>query len=152
LIGVCDFIGTIGSGWLSVRYDNRWLLSLYFALRGLSLLWLPYSDFSVVGLSTFAVVYGLDFIATLPPTVRLTARAFGAEQAPLVFGWIYASHFVSAGLMASASSAARDVLASYWAAFFAAGTLCLLAVPILMLLHERVMRSTVMLSTGPPAP
>src|SRR5262245_3461326 len=137
LIGICDFIGTVGSGWLSDRYDNRWLLSIYYVLRGLSLLWLPYSGFSVVGLSIFAVVYGLDFIATLPPTVRLTARTFGAEQAPLVFGWIYASHFVSAGLMASATGAARDVLASYSPAFFAAGALCLLAIPILMLMQER---------------
>jgi MFS family permease len=86
LIGICDFIGTIGSGWLSDRYDNRWLLALYFGLRGLSLIWLPYSDFSLIGLSVFAIVYGLDFIATLPPTVRLTAHTFGAEEAPLVFG------------------------------------------------------------------
>jgi len=83
------------------------------------------------------VVYGLDFIATLPPIVRLTARAFGAERAPLLFGWISASHFVSAGLMASATGAARDVLASYSPAFFAAGALCLLAVPMLLLLQER---------------
>jgi hypothetical protein len=107
-------------------------------LRGFSLLWLPYSGFSVVGLSVFAVVYGLDFIATLPPTVRLTARAFGAEYAPLVFGWIYASHFVSDGIMASATGAARDILASYSPAFFAAGVLCLLAVPGLVLLRDRV--------------
>ena len=87
----------------------------------------------MVGLSIFAVVYGLDFIAALPPTVRLTARAFGAEHAPLLFGWIYASQFVSAGLMASATGAARNVLASYSPAFFAAGALCLRAVPMLLL-------------------
>ena len=137
LIGICDFIGTIASGWLSDRYDNRWLLAWYFALRGLSLIWLPYSGFTVVGLSVFAVVYGLDFIATLPPTVRLTARTFGAEQAPLVFGWIYASHFLSAGLMAVAAGETRDVLTSYLPAFFAAGVLCLIAVVSLVLLRDR---------------
>ncbi len=103
LIGICDLIGTIGSGWLSDRYNNRWLLAWYYGLRGLSLIWLPYSGFSLVGLSAFAVFYGLDFIATVPPTVRLTARTFGAEQAPLVFGWIYASHQLGAGVMALGS-------------------------------------------------
>ena len=102
-----------------------------------SLIWLPYSDFSLIGLSVFAVVYGLDFIATLPPTVRLTAHTFGAEEAPLVFGWIYASHFLSAGLMALAAGETRDVLMSYLPAFFVAGVLCLIAVPSLALLRER---------------
>ena len=86
MIGVFDFIGTIGSGWLSDRYDNRWLLVWYYALRGVSLIWLPFSGFSLIGLSFFAVFYGLDFIATVPPFVRLTAQTFGREQAPLVFG------------------------------------------------------------------
>ena len=95
VVGVCDLIGTIGSGWLSDRYDNRWLLAWYYGLRGLSLIWLPYSGFTLVGLSAFAVFYGLDFIATVPPSVRL-ARAFGPEQAPLVFGWIFASHQLGA--------------------------------------------------------
>ncbi len=138
LIGVCDLIGTIGSGWLSDRYDNRWLLAWYYGLRGLSLLWLPYSGFSLVGLSAFAVFYGLDFIATVPPTVRLTALRFGAERAPLVFGWIYASHQVGAGIMALAAGATRDALASYLPAFLAAGALCLVATLSLLLLQGRV--------------
>ncbi|HEX2885624.1 MFS transporter [Vineibacter terrae] len=138
LIGICDLIGTIGSGWLSDRYDNRWLLAWYYGLRGLSLLWLPYSGFSLVGLSAFAVFYGLDFIATVPPTVRLTAQRFGAERAPLVFGWIYASHQVGAGIMALAAGATRDALASYLPAFLAAGALCLVATLSLLLLQGRV--------------
>jgi predicted MFS family arabinose efflux permease len=82
-IGVCDFIGTIGSGLLSDRFDNRWLLAWYFGLRGPSLIWLPNGGFSLTALSVFAVVYGLDFIiARLPPPVRLTARTFCAERAP----------------------------------------------------------------------
>jgi MFS family permease len=133
-VGVFDLVGTLGSGWLADRFDNRWLLAGYFGFRGLSLLWLPYSGFSLVGLSVFAMFYGLDFIATMPPTVRLTAQAFGREQAPLVFGWIYAAHQLGAGLMAFATGISRDVLASYLPAFFAAGVLCIAAVLVLWLL------------------
>ena len=79
VIGVFDFFGTILSGWLSDRYDNRWLLFWYYGLRGLSLIYLPFTDFSVVSLSLFAVFYGLDWVATVPPTVRLSGRAFGPE-------------------------------------------------------------------------
>jgi predicted MFS family arabinose efflux permease len=90
-IGVFDLLGTIGSGWLSDRFDNRLLLFGYCGFRGLLLIWLPYSGFSLVGLSLFAMFYGLDFIATVPPTVRLTTQSFGRDQAPLVFGWILQS-------------------------------------------------------------
>ena len=136
-IGVFDMIGTIGSGWLSDRYDNRWLLFWYYFLRGLSLMWLPFSSFSLVGLSVFAVFYGLDFIATVPPSVRLTAQTFGREQAPLVFGWIFAAHQVGAGIMAFSAGVSRDVLASYLPAFFAAGALCVVAAVSLGLLRGR---------------
>jgi predicted MFS family arabinose efflux permease len=132
-IGVFDLVGTIGSGWLSDRYDNRWLLVGYYGFRGLSLIWLPYSGFSLVGLSLFAMFYGLDFIATVPPSVRLTAQAFGREQAPLVFGWIFAAHQLGAGLMAFAAGISRDLLASYLPAFFAAGLLCIAAALSLLL-------------------
>ncbi len=91
-MGIFDFVGTIASGWLSDRYDNRYLLFWYYGLRGLSLLFLPFTDFSFYGLSVFAMFYGLDWIATVPPTVRLTAQRFGAERAGLVFGWIFAGH------------------------------------------------------------
>ena len=96
-MGVFDFFGTIMSGWLSDRYDNRWLLFWYYGLRGLSLLFLPFTDFSFYGLSLFAMFYGLDWIATVPPTVRLTAQRFGPERANLVFGWIFAGHQLGAG-------------------------------------------------------
>ena len=137
LIGVCDLIGTIGSGWLSDRFDNRWLLGVYYGFRGLSLIWLPYSGFSIVGLSGFAIFYGLDFIATIPPTVRLIARKFGREQAPLVFGWVFAAHQFGAGLMATAAGESRDVFSSYLPAFFAAGVICLVASLSLVLLRGR---------------
>ena len=95
-MGIFDFVGTIASGWLSDRYDNRWLLFWYYSLRGIALMCLPFSDFSLVGLSFFAVLYGLDWIATVPPTVRLTAARFGRERANLVFGWIFAGHQLGA--------------------------------------------------------
>jgi predicted MFS family arabinose efflux permease len=137
LIGVCDLIGTIGSGWLSDRYDNRWLLGGYYGFRGLSLLWLPYSGFSIIGLSGFAIFYGLDYIATIPPTVRLTVRKFGRDQAPVVFGWIFAAHQLGAGLMALAAGESRDAFASYLPAFLAAGMICLAAALSLLLLRGR---------------
>jgi len=126
-MGIFDFFGTIMSGWLSDRYDNRWLLFWYYGLRGLSLVFLPFSDFSFYGLSLFAMFYGLDWIATVPPTVRLTAQRFGAERANLVFGWIFAGHQLGAGTAAFGAGLSRTVLASYLPAFFIAGALCVLA-------------------------
>ena len=129
-MGVFDFVGTIMSGWLSDRYDNRWLLFWYYGLRGLSLVFLPFSDFSFYGLSLFAMFYGLDWIATVPPTVRLTAQRFGAERANLVFGWIFAGHQIGAGAAAFGAGLSRTLLASYLPAFFFAGALCILAAVI----------------------
>jgi predicted MFS family arabinose efflux permease len=130
-IGVFDLFGTVGSGWLSDRFNNRLLLTFYYGFRGLSLLWLPYSGFSIAGLSLFAVFYGLDFIATVPPSVRLTAQTFGREQAPLVFGWIYAAHQLGAGLMAFAAGLARDSMSTYVPVFLTAGALCGLSAMLL---------------------
>ena len=126
-MGVFDFFGTICSGWLSDRYDNRWLLFWYYGLRGLSLLMLPFSSFSFYGLSLFAMFYGLDWIATVPPTVRLTAQRFGAERANLAFGWIFAGHQIGAAFAAFGAGLSRTVLATYLPAFFFAGALCLVA-------------------------
>jgi len=126
-MGVFDFIGTIASGWLSDRYDNRWLLFWYYGLRGLSLLFLPFSDFTFYGLSLFAVFYGLDWIATVPPTVRLTAQRFGPERANLVFGWIFAGHQLGAGIAAFGAGLSRTVYLTYLPAFFVAGALCIIA-------------------------
>src|SRR5215469_11047293 len=126
-MGIFDFFGTIVSGWLSDRYDNRWLLFWYYGLRGLSLVFLPFTDFTFYGLSLFAMFYGLDWIATVPPTVRLTAQRFGAERANLVFGWIFAGHQIGAGAAAFGAGLSRTLLASYLPAFFAAAALCILA-------------------------
>lgn len=126
-MGVFDFFGTIASGWLSDRYDNRYLLFWYYGLRGLSLLALPFTDFSFYGLSLFAMFYGLDWIATVPPTVRLTASKFGPERAGLVFGWIFAGHQLGAATAAFGAGLSRTILLSYLPAFFAAGALCIIA-------------------------
>jgi nitrate/nitrite transporter NarK len=91
----------------------------------------------MVGLSAFAILYGLDFIATIPPTVRLTVRRFGREQAPVVFGWIFAAHQLGAGMMALAAGESRDAFNSYLPAFLAAGMICLMAALSLLLLKGR---------------
>jgi len=135
-MGVFDFVGTIASGWLSDRYDNRYLLFWYYGLRGLSLLALPFTDFSFYGLSLFAMFYGLDWIATVPPTVRLTASKFGPERAGLVFGWIFAGHQLGAATAAFGAGLSRTVLLSYLPAFFAAGALCIVAAIIVLMISR----------------
>jgi sugar phosphate permease len=127
MMGAFDLVGTTLSGWLSDRYDNRKLLFGYYALRGLSLFWLPYSPFTLAGLSLFAMVYGLDWIATVPPTVKLSAAAFGKERAGLVFGWVFAAHQLGAAAAASGAGLTRTLLLTYDPALFAAGAACLLA-------------------------
>jgi MFS family permease len=126
-MGIFDFVGTIASGYLSDRFDNRYLLFWYYGLRGLSLVSLPFTDFSFYGLSLFAMFYGLDWIATVPPTVRLTAQRFGPERANLVFGWIFAGHQLGAAAAAFGAGLSRTLLATYLPAFFVAGALCIVA-------------------------
>ena len=135
MMGVFDFFGTIGSGWLSDRVDNRMLLFWYYGLRGLSLLALPWSTFTIYGLSIFAVFYGLDWIATVPPTVRIAAQTFGRERAGIVFGWIFAAHQVGAAAAAYGAGVTRDAWQTYLPAFFSAGALCLVAALLVWLLR-----------------
>src|SRR5436190_21357330 len=136
-MGMFDLVGTIGSGWLSDRYDNRYLLFWYYGLRGVSLLFLPFTNFSFYGLSLFAMIYGLDWIATVPPTVRLTAQRFGPERASLVFGWIYAGHQLGAATAAFGAGLSRTALATYLPAFFTAGALCLAAALMTLIISRR---------------
>ena len=141
-MGIFDFVGTIVSGWLSDRYDNRWLLFWYYGLRGLSLLFLPFTDFSFYGLSVFAMFYGLDWIATVPPTVRLTAQRFGPERANLVFGWIFAGHQLGAGVAAFGAGLSRTIYATYLPAFFVAGALCIFAALITLAISRPAPKPT----------
>lgn len=127
-MGLLDLAGTTASGWLSDRYDCRYLLFGYYGLRGLALLFLPSALLGpAVGLGVFAVFYGLDWIATVPPTVRLTADVFGRERASIVFGWVVAAHQAGAAFAAFAAGAVRTALGSYAWAFLGAGALCLIA-------------------------
>jgi sugar phosphate permease len=127
MMGVLDIFGTIGSGYLSDRFDSRKLLFWYYGLRGLSLVFLPFSNFTVAGLSVFTVFYGLDWIATVPPTVKLATQHFGRDRGPLVFGWIFTAHQLGAAVAAFGGGVARDMLGSYLPAFFVAGAACVLA-------------------------
>ena len=136
MMGAFDFVGTILSGWLSDRYDNRWLLFWYYGLRGLSLLYLPSSTFSLYGLSLFALFYGLDWIATVPPTVKLAANTFGREKAGLMFGWIFAAHQIGAATAAFGAGLTRSALATYLPAFYIAGAMCLIAALIALAIRR----------------
>jgi len=127
MMGAFDFVGTILSGWLSDRIDNRKLLFWYYGLRGLSLFWLPHSTFTLYGLSLFALFYGLDWIATVPPTVKLTGTTFGSARAGLVFGWIFAAHQLGAAVAAFGAGFTRSVMFSYTPALYVAGAACLVA-------------------------
>ncbi len=137
IMGFFDLIGTSGSGWLTDRLDSRKLLAWYYGLRGLSLFFLPYAfDIKFYGLSVFAVFYGLDWIATVPPTVRLAANAFGRENAAIMFGWIFVAHQLGAGLAAWLAGLIRTVSGDYFNAFVSAGALCLFAAVMVMFIPK----------------
>jgi sugar phosphate permease len=128
-IGVFDMVGTIGSGWFTDRYDSRYLLFIYYGLRGVSLLLLHLVWASTVQppMFFFVVLYGLDWVATVPPTVALCRQCFGAERAGVVFGWVFAAHMVGAGISAWTAGAIRQATGSYDLAWWSAGVLCLIA-------------------------
>jgi sugar phosphate permease len=129
VMGIFDIVGTTASGWLSDRYSSRHLLFGYYTLRGLSLLYLPFTlrTGEALSLGMFAVFYGLDWIATVPPTVKLTTQAFGRENTGVIYGWIGASHQLGASLAAFTAGAIRTVSGGYELAFWIAGVLCVLA-------------------------
>ena len=138
-MGVFDLVGTTASGWLTDRYSSRLLLVGYYGLRGLSLLFLPFALASQhIWLSGFAVFYGLDWIATVPPTVRLTADAFGSENVGVVYGWIGASHQLGASFAALTAGVIRTSLGDYRVAFWLSGGLCLVAAALLISTGRRV--------------
>ncbi|HEX7940320.1 MAG TPA: MFS transporter [Gemmatimonadaceae bacterium] len=128
LMGLCDLVGTTAAGWMSDRWDSRYLLGAYYGLRGLSLLFLP---FALAGTSpslfAFAVWYGLDWIATVPPTLRLANEAFGRTRAPIVFGWIGGGHQLGAASIAMIAGALRVSTGRYDWAFIGSGVLCICA-------------------------
>jgi MFS family permease len=127
VMGAFDLVGTTASGWLTDRFDARKLLFIYYAIRGLSLIYLPYSDFSFESLSIFSVLYGLDWIATIPPTLKLTNQVFGDRDAPIVFGWIAAGHQAGAASAALFAGLLRQIEGAYLQAFVIAGVMALIA-------------------------
>ncbi|WP_347556821.1 MFS transporter [Robbsia sp. KACC 23696] len=137
-MGIFDLMGTTASGWLSDRFDNRKLLFWYYGLRGLSLLFLPFAfGFDFYGLPIFAVFYGLDWIATVPPTVRLTTDIFGRERGPIVFGWIVAGHQIGAAFATLAAGMMRASLGNYQLATYCSGTLCILGAVLVLRVRNR---------------
>ena len=121
LMGLFDLFGTTGSGWLTDRHDPRKLLFVYYGLRGLSLMALPFLDFRAGSLTTFAIFYGLDWIATVPPTVKLATLTFGERDAPIIFGWVFVGHQLGAATAAFAAGLIRSETGSYGPAFLIAG-------------------------------
>jgi sugar phosphate permease len=126
VMGVFNFAGTLASGWLTDRVDPRRLLLVYYVFRGFSLLYLPmiHSNIDIVG---FAVLFGLDYIATVPPTVMLIADTFGRRNVGIVYGWVYFAHMLGAAIAAEAAGIVRDDVGSYAIAFIAAGWLAVAA-------------------------
>ena len=132
-MGVFDLIGTTLSGWLSDRMDPRKLLVWYYTFRGIALLFLPAAyDAGVPALAAFVVFYGLDWVATVPPTVRIVADRFGRERVGPVFGWIFAAHQFGGSLAAFGAGALHTWLGDYLVAFMTAGALCLLAAGLII--------------------
>lgn len=133
VIGIFDIFGTMGSGWLSDRFDSRWLLFWYYGLRGLSLMFLPVAyNFGFYGLMLFVVFYGLDWVATVPPTVRLTADLFGKANVGTIYAWIFASHQLGSATAAYGAGLLRTWLGDYQASFIIAGAFAVLAALIVL--------------------
>jgi len=146
-VGIFDIIGTTVSGVLTDRYDSRWLLCWYYALRGVSLVLLSFAlASSHLNLFVFIVFYGLDWVATVPPTVALTAKIFGREQATVIFGWVFAAHQLGAAAAAFGAGAMRTWFGSYQFTFLAGGLFCLIAAGLVV----RIGRGTAAPVAAPP--
>jgi len=137
IMGFFDLVGTTASGWLTDRIDPRKLLFAYYGLRGLSLIYLPFANFTFFGLSLFAVFYGLDWIATVPPTLAIANRAFGIKKAPILVGWISASHQVGAAAAAFFAGASRTATGSYLDSFVIAGFVAVAAALLALMIGTK---------------
>ena len=126
-LGIFSLIGSTIAGWLTDRYNPRILLFWIFGLRGLSLMVLPYTNFDSVSLTVFAVFYGLDWIAVMPPIFALVNEVFGRKAAPVIMSWIFATHQVGGALAAVGAGVVRTWTGSYLLAFLASGLACLMA-------------------------
>jgi len=142
-IGGFDVIGTIASGWLTDRWDPRKLLFIYYSFRGVSLFLLDPALVSRGGsLFGFIAFYGLDWVATVPPTVALCVEAFGRDRGPLVYGWVFAGHQIGGAIAAFGAGYIRDVTGSFKPSFVIAGVACLVAAVGVMCIRRRPARRT----------
>jgi len=126
VMGVFNFVGTITSGWLTDRWDPRKLLLIYYSLRGVSLFFVPFIH-DTMTIAAFAILFGLDYIATVPPTVALVADRFGRHNVGIVYGWVFAAHMLGAAIAAWAAGVVRESVGDYAAAFVAAGWIAIIA-------------------------
>lgn len=141
-MGIFNLVGTTLSGWLSDRFDNRWLLFWYYLLRGMSLLLLPYAlaQGSLPLLAIFSIFYGLDWIATVPPTISIARQTFGMNKSGVIYGWIFASHQAGAALAAYGGGLIYKFFNSYTWAFFLAGVFCALASLFVIMVKKQPQR------------
>lgn len=131
-IGLFNFIGSIGSGWLADKFDNYKLLATFYGVRGLSLVYLPFSSLDVFYLTLWAIFFGLDFIATIPPTGRFCSKFFGIIDGPIAFAWIFSIHQIGAASAAYGAGRARDIFLTYEPVFLLAGIACFIATLLLL--------------------
>jgi len=131
-IGLFNFIGSIGSGWLADKFDNYKLLATFYSVRGLSLVYLPFSSLDVFYLTLWAIFFGLDFIATIPPTGRFCSKFFGSIDGPIAFAWIFSIHQIGAASAAYGAGRTRDIFLTYEPVFLLAGIACFIATLLLL--------------------
>ena len=131
-IGLFNFMGSIGSGWLADKFDNYRLLATFYSVRGLSLVYLPFSSLDVFYLTLWAIFFGLDFIATIPPTARFCSKFFGSVDGPIAFAWIFSIHQIGAAIAAYGAGRTRDIFLTYEPVFLLAGIACFIATLLLL--------------------
>jgi MFS family permease len=141
MMGIFNMAGTTIAGWASDRWDNRWLLMGFFASRGVSLIFLPYSDYTVMSLTVFSVIYGLDWFATAPATIRLLTDTYGKTAAPILFGWIFVLHQIGSALAAWGAGVMRGMFGSYLEAFVFAGITCFVAAALVLTVRQSGLRA-----------
>lgn len=138
LMGVMNIIGSLISGYLCERYDNRLLLACYYGFRGLSLMALPFI-LEMQGMFIFSVIYGFDWVATVPPTVNLTAQRFGRKSLATIYGWVYFSHMLGAAIASLAGGFFRDMLGDYHLVFISAAIMGLVATGLTLSMTNKVL-------------
>ncbi len=149
-MGIMNIVGTTASGWLTDRVDNRKLLAIYYGMRAISLVALPFI-YDMQNMLIFALVYGLDWVATVPPTVNLTAQRFGRASVGSIYGWIYCSHMIGAGIASYAGGFFRETLGDYHMVFISAAVLGLIATALSLSISISAKRQKVIQPAASPA-